>query len=158
MRFTDMIVEGFSIGLEIPQREWSVVEGGFYNNLLNFDVQSAVSEGRDVLFTGDIQFGDLGINKTQTGIGMRLRLRSRDHAFLLDQTTLDFGPFNNQRLYYTQQRSDFVVFPEPIDGVDLSFIGKSNQELWDEFGVALGGEIAPVDAVEVDGMIGLLAP
>jgi len=158
MRFTDMIVEGFSIGLEIPQRDWSFVEGGFYNNLLNFDVQSAVSEGREVLFTGDIQFGDLGINKAQTGIGMRLRLRSRDHAFLLDQTTLDFGPFSNQRLYYAEQRSDFVVFPEPIDGVDPSYIGKSNQTLWDEFGVALGGEIAPSDAVEVDGMIGLLAP
>ena len=158
MRFTNMTVEGFSIGLEIPQREWSVVEGGFYNNLRDFDVQSAVSEGRQVLFTGDIQFGDLGINKTQTHIEMRLRLRSRSHAFLLDQTTLDFGPFSNQRLYYAEQRGDFVVFPEPIDGVDPSYVGKSNQELWDEFGLALGGEIAPADVIEIEGINGLLVP
>ena len=158
MRYTDMIVEGFSIGLEIPQREWSVVEGGYFNNLLNFDVQSAVSEGRDVLFTGDIQFGDLEINKSQTAIGMRLRLRSLDHAFLFDQTTLDFGPFSNQRLYYAEQRSDFVVFPEPVEGVESSLIGKTNQALWDEFGLALGGEIAPANAVEMNGISGLVAP
>ena len=30
--------------------------------------------------------------------------------------------------------------------------------LWDEFGVSLGGEIAPPGAVEVEGITGLVSP
>ena len=72
--------------------------------------------------------------------------------------TLDFGPFQNQRLYYTQQAADWVVFSEPRADVLPEYIGLTNQQLWDHYGIALGGAIAPANAYTWPNITGLIAP
>lgn len=83
--------------------------------------------------------------------------------FLLpDQITLNFGPFNNSRLYFNQQRADFV----PVPSADLlrpftypseelfteqitpnKYLGLTNQQLKAQFGSSFGGQILPENAV-----------
>ncbi len=82
--------------------------------------------------------------------------------FLLpDDITLNFGPFNNSRLYFDQQTPDFVpvptadllrpltydeenIFPERI--TPTKFLGLTNQQLRDQFGMSFGGGFIPENA------------
>ncbi|WP_420401912.1 G8 domain-containing protein [Flagellimonas sp.] len=82
--------------------------------------------------------------------------------FLLpDNITLNFGPFNNTKVYFDEQAADFVPVPsanllDPLryDAENIFperrtpnvFLGKSNQELQSLYGTSLGGEILPVTA------------
>jgi hypothetical protein len=75
-----------------------------------------------------------------------------------DVVTLDFGPFNNKRLYYLQQAADAIPFPSPIDGLPSEYVGLTTQQLWDSYGVALGGAIAPAGSYSVPQIVGLIAP
>jgi hypothetical protein len=75
-----------------------------------------------------------------------------------DIVTLDFGPFANKRLYYTQQAPTGVPFPSPISGLPSAYVGLTNQQLWDQYGVALGGAVAPLGATTVPPILGLIAP
>jgi hypothetical protein len=75
-----------------------------------------------------------------------------------DVVMLNFGPFANKRLYYPQQAAGAVPFPSPIDGLPSQYVGLTNQQLWDLYGVALGGTVAPAGAYTVSQIIGLIAP
>lgn len=81
-----------------------------------------------------------------------------NRAFLDDTVILDFGPFAHQRLYYNQQQADLVLFPEPREDVPLEYVGLTNQQLWDQYGVAFGGAVAPSDAYTVPQVVGLIGP
>jgi hypothetical protein len=49
-----------------------------------------------------------------------------------------------------------VPFPNPLDGLPAEYVGKTNQQLWSLYGVAIGGEIAPADAVPAETIRGLV--
>ena len=57
--------------------------------------------------------------------------------------------FNDQQLYSPAQAPDSVFFGEYYDNsyVPDEFLGKTNQELLDQYGLAPGGSIAPQDSV-----------
>ena len=79
-------------------------------------------------------------------------------VFIPDQVILDFGPFRGQRLYYEEQAASFVPFPQSGQYIPEQYVGKSNRQLWAEFRIAVGGEIAPPEAVTVPGIKGLIVP
>ena len=64
----------------------------------------------------------------------------------------------SRRLYFNEQAASFVPFPAEGMFIPPDYVGKTNEQLFTAFGVALGGEIAPADAVTVPGIVGLLAP
>ena len=66
--------------------------------------------------------------------------------------------FNGQQVYYKEQAADFVPFPTAdggyavnstiagdiaTDQIPKEFLNKTNQQLWDQYGVAIGGILAP---------------
>ncbi len=51
-----------------------------------------------------------------------------------------------------------MPFPSQIGDIKSSYIGLTNQQLWNQFGVALGGELAPLNATPQPGIYGLVAP
>lgn len=88
-------------------------------------------------------------------------LKARAYFMLPDKITLNFGPFSNSRLYFDEQRADFVPATSttkcplgwtenpnpdaPLCTPD-NLVGKTNQQLNTEFGTSLGGEITPASA------------
>ncbi|WP_299551733.1 G8 domain-containing protein [Seonamhaeicola sp.] len=83
--------------------------------------------------------------------------------FLLpDNITLNFGPFNNAKVYFDEQAADFVPVPTtnlldpllyeseakyPERLTPTVFRGKTNQQLQNLYGTSMGGVITPATAV-----------
>ncbi len=83
--------------------------------------------------------------------------------FLLpDDVRLDFGPFNNSKVYFDEQEASFVpvptsdlltpflypeedLFPERV--TPIQYLDKNNSQLMNEFGTSFGGAITPSNAV-----------
>ncbi len=78
------------------------------------------------------------------------------HVFLSDRVILDFGPYQNQRLYYLMQAVSAVPFPIAEPNVPTGYIGLTTLQLWNQFGVLVGGSAAPASAISVPGIVGLV--
>lgn len=75
-----------------------------------------------------------------------------DQSILLQDDTLTL---NGKEVFFDQQAADFIPFTSEFDDEDAElgnlnpqFIGKTNQELSDSFGVAFAGEILPANAID----------
>jgi hypothetical protein len=74
------------------------------------------------------------------------------------------NPDDNFQVFMDEQRPDYVmeysgVQPNVVGQKRLNpILGATNQELWDEYRIAPGGEILPVDAVVREGINGYVAP
>src|SRR4029079_17583332 len=66
--------------------------------------------------------------------------------FSSDTVLLNFGQFVNQRLYSTLQAANAIPFPTARTGLPTAYVGLTNQQLWDIYGIAIGGAIAPSTA------------
>jgi hypothetical protein len=149
--YRNLTIAGYLQGLDVALRGQSVVDGGRFQNAYDIVVRTAHEANRSVLITGDPAFLPLPSNRSETRLKTNVTLlpilgahhESVAHVFLPQSTTLDFGPYAQVRLLYEAQRSDFVPWPEPADGVPTEYVGLSNQALWDRFGVALAGKLAP---------------
>jgi hypothetical protein len=71
---------------------------------------------------------------------------------------------DNFQLFYTQQAANFVV-PQTISNSDgtpklkgAPVAGLTNAQAWTLYGIAIGGEVAPSTATQLNGIIGLVAP
>jgi PKD repeat protein len=64
---------------------------------------------------------------------------------------------DNFQLYYVEQAADYVVPASNDDGlVGAPVDGMTNQQLWDLYGMAVAGAVAPSDATTRDGIQGLV--
>jgi hypothetical protein len=71
---------------------------------------------------------------------------------------LNYGSFVNQRLYNTMQQASAIPFPTLRTDLPTQYVGLTNQQLWNLYGQALGGAIAPSNVVTVPNITGLVAP
>jgi hypothetical protein len=78
--------------------------------------------------------------------------------FAHDSIVLDYGIFHNQRLYFEAQKANYIPFPVARPDMPSQYIGLTNQQLMNQFGVALGGEIVPATAITYPNVIGLVMP
>ena len=79
--------------------------------------------------------------------------------FSPDIVELGIVRFNGRQLYYAEQAADFVPFKsgQAASYIPPELLDKTNQQILDSYGLALGGAIAPADAVtdeRLDGLIG----
>jgi hypothetical protein len=75
-----------------------------------------------------------------------------------DVIVLNFGSLVNQRLYYTTQQASFIPFPVARPDAPAAYVGLTNQQLWNQFGVAVGGTLAPLNTYTLSNIVGLRAP
>lgn len=80
------------------------------------------------------------------------------YVFYADQTILNFGPYLNKRVYFTHQLPSSTPFPAPLGTLPAIYIGHTSQQLWNLYGVAIGGQLAPATAYSVPGIVGVIAP
>jgi hypothetical protein len=153
-RYENLAVSGYYFGIELPRRGTAVVDGGtFSNNTHDILLYTAALSDRNVLIT------NVG---AQTKICTVLEIKqfgyTADIFFVHDTIVLNYGPFVNQRLYFTAQQANAIPFPVPRYDVPAEYIGLTNQQMWNQFGVALGGEIAPANAFTTPFITGLVGP
>jgi Ca2+-binding RTX toxin-like protein len=149
--FENLTVTGYPTGIALPWRASVIVDGGTYRNQRDFMIQTGFD--RNILFTGLTTTPTISMivdYKTVLGVTERL--------FSYDVIVLDFGSFDYKRLYFPEQSADHVPFPGPTDGVPSQYIGLTNRQLWDTYGIALGGAIAPDNAYTVPRIAGLIEP
>jgi hypothetical protein len=159
--YNNLTVSGYHWGIVMPSAGTSAVNGGYFNNQEDFIVNLPVKQNRTINFNGPITFGN-----TAGGDQLMISMRSSfdplagwtSYALYRDQVYLNFGPFAGQQVYYALQAATAIPFPMLVGDIPSQYVGLTNQQLWDQYGVALGGAIAPVTAVAVPGVRGLVGP
>jgi len=153
-RYENVTVSGYFFGIQLPRHGSAVVDGGtFTNNMSDILLYTAALSDRNVLIK------NVAANtKISTVLETKQFGYTADIFFVRDTITLNYGPYVNQRLYFTMQHANAIPFPEPRYDVPAEYIGLTNQQMWNQFGVALGGEIAPANAVIVPLITGLVGP
>lgn len=90
------------------------------------------------------------------------------YHMLPDDIRLDFGPFDNAKVYFDEQRADFIAvtnatrLPLGIDEEDLwpeniipnKYVNKTNQQLRNQYGASFGGVILPATAISHPMVVG----
>jgi hypothetical protein len=153
IQYQNLTVKGYFQGIVLPKRGSNVVNGGYFSNQMDLQILTAVSPGRKVLITGPIQVANIVMDHYYALNGDYTMT-----AFYLDQVTLNFGAFHNQRLYYTIQDPSAVPFTSPLPGMPTAYIGLTSQQLWDQYHVAIGGELAPAVTTTSPLIYGLVGP
>jgi hypothetical protein len=154
-RYENVTVSGYFFGLELPRHGSAVVDGGtFTNNMYDILLYTAALSDRDVLITNVAAHTKISTVLETKQFGYY----NADVFFVRDTIVLNYGPYVNRRLYFTMQHASAIPFPLPRYDVPAEYIGLTNQQMWDLFGVALGGEIAPATAMVVPYITGLVGP
>ena len=59
IHYINLHVEGFQYGLRVPRHGSNVIDGGYFNNLVNIQIKVDDESGYSVEFIGEIEFGVL---------------------------------------------------------------------------------------------------
>jgi hypothetical protein len=170
---------GWAVGIDAPVNGSNTILGGTFNNLKNILISTANSRDRTVAIndasaSDPIVFLDNLVAKDSHGkITPRQQfdvyLTSNFHPeqnditrlFNRDVITMGTVTHNGQQLYYLEQAADFVPFDTSKPGLVQSFVpqelrNKTNQQLWDQYGLAVGNIVAPASATASDPKINAL--
>jgi Ca2+-binding RTX toxin-like protein len=153
--YDNLTISGYNRGIYLARRGNATINGGtFTNNNIDILITSAAIDDRTVLLTG---------NLVQPKIQMLLddypiSGYSATAYFVNDVVLLDYGPYENQRLYNAMQRADAVPFLNSRSDIPPQYVGLTNLQLWNLYGVTLGGAIVPSNAITVPNIIGLVVP
>jgi hypothetical protein len=153
--YDNITVSGYNRGIYLGRRGYAIINGGtFTNNNTDILISDAAIDDRNVLITG---------NLVQPKIQMLLDVYPISGYlatvyFVNDLVTLNYGSFVNQRLYNAMQAASAIPFTAPRSDIPSQYVGLTNQQLRDLYGVSLGGSIVPSNAVTVPNITGLLVP
>jgi hypothetical protein len=144
--YDNLTVMGYVDGILVPRWGNNIVNGGTFSNI-NHDilVPTAAFRDRSVLLSGFVGTPRIALWNNTTYV----QAFTPDFFFVRDSIVLDFGPFVNQQAYFSGQRSTAIPFPAPLPGITSAYVGLTNQQLWTQFGKAIGGRIAPVNTFSV---------
>jgi hypothetical protein len=171
--YTNDRIEGFNVGISAPVNGVNAIHGGALTNVINIDITTAASRDRMVTIDGAIQLNAPTAKALGTRTAYNLFLHGNFDPKKHDITTL-FNPdvirlgtvqYQGKQVYYLEQNASFVPFPVVPDGttppydpqIPAQLRGLTNQQLFDKYGLAIGGIVAPADAVKdakINGLIG----
>jgi hypothetical protein len=153
--YDNLTVSGYDRGIYLPRRGYAVVNGGtFTNNNEDIFIPSAAIDNRSALITGN-----LVQPKIQSWFDPYPISGYTATVFFVDDViTLNYGSYVNRRLYNSMQQAGSIPFASARPDIPPQYVGLTNQQLWDLYGVTFGGEIVPAGAINAPNLIGLLAP
>jgi hypothetical protein len=153
-------VEGFVFGLNPSEQGTTIVNGGFWHNATDLLIGNGQPDfGNSTVTRSIIVIGvTFGTEPQETWVSYRILPNTGLglENYLSPQGSVTY---NGQTLYAVNQAADYVAWPtlqSRTAGVPGDFVGKTNQQLLDLFGVTAGGVIAPPDTVAASHVIGLL--
>lgn len=165
-------IEGWTVGVQVAPRGANRVEGGYLNNQSNVRIMKPWEPSRSINVEG-VEFGTL--NSTQTRGARQFDLVAdsdqspyimvRQQVYVFDTQTY-FNPhvvtLDGQQVFLVPQMGNAVAFDNYAQGTHIppQVVNKTNRQLWEEFGIAVGG--APPSGVlshnpRVVGWIGAVA-
>jgi hypothetical protein len=158
LRYENVRVEGFQTGVEVPLAGTIVVQGGFFNNVRSISVPSAAKRGRHLTVHSAVTFGrlsDAALNgRAQFDISLdpHFDVKDQDITKLFNPdviVSIDATGARHQ-LYYYEQAAEHVPFAIGTSPafVPPELLGKTNAQLAQERGLAIGGAIAPIPSTE----------
>jgi hypothetical protein len=169
--YENLHVEGWATGIAVSDivAKSQVIEGGSYDNRVNIALALAYTRegpGRVDEIKGAIRFGA----SSERDIALAVyydAFYSRDPNVLFSPHVvhLDTPQYPRKQLYYSDQGADQVPFKTVATGkfrsaatghVPAELIGKTNGELWQKYGLAIAGAVAPADAATDPKLTGLL--
>jgi hypothetical protein len=170
--YENLHVEGWATGLEVSDivARSQVIEGGYYDNEVNIALALAYTRagtGRVDEIKGAIRFG---ANSTRD-IALRVNYdafytRDPNVLFFPHVVRIDTEKYPRQQLYFLDQGADYVPLKAEASGkfrssarghVPDELIGKTNRELWEKYGLAVAGGVAPAEArtdAKIEGLVG----
>jgi hypothetical protein len=168
------VVQGWDIGINVSVQGKTLVKGGFFNNVKNFYIlTSRKLEGafdRNFNTSGTVSFGSLSPTvlagrvqyRYYTDVDYSIDVTLMPYYFDSDVTGFSSGTYIGKQLYYTLQAANSVPFPsgKMPAGFPPELIGKTNQQMFNTYGLALGGAIAPATTTTdpvYNGLIGAAA-
>jgi hypothetical protein len=144
---TNLDVENFTVGALPGAQGNSVIQGGYYNNPTNFYIYNNAS-GVQYTFN-NVNFGpnsvlNYDLFTTTTAFGY-------EPFFLPAQVFID-----GKELYWADEAPSAVVFPTGNAGIPPQLVGLTAQQIYDQYGIAPQGLLAPADTVPMPGSNGLI--
>jgi hypothetical protein len=171
INFINDRVEGWNFGLRLATVGTQTVVGGFYNAVHSIEVRlSNQPAGTSITISGSVTFGTLTPDELGTTPQYNIYMNSddtlinKDSAFPLYFTgqplSLSLVQYDGQQLYFNEQAADYVPFQAGAvaSWVPVQLIGLTNQQLWNQYGIAFAGALAPASATTATGLYGLLGP
>jgi hypothetical protein len=157
MTFENLHIEGFETGLVAPPLRRNVINGGTFNNVTNIEITGAFDTIRSLEIDADLTYrtatpSQLGFRQQLTLAAdgqIDFRRRTLEAMLAPDHITLTRNDSTVAQLYFFEQRPTHVPFPaELAQGyVPDEYLNLTNQELREQFGISLGGDFPPSDAV-----------
>lgn len=135
-----------AVGIEVPVNGANVVEDSVINAVVGLRITNAQSMNRSVAIN-KVTFGP----STQSGIELKSSVHFKDaninKIFVNDPVLMsDTLGYNGKQLYWDWQNPGLVPFSAAngtLTGTVMD--GLTTQQLWDTYGLAPGGTIAPSD-------------
>lgn len=185
------IIENMRTGISVAERTGRLgknvslyevspflVEGGLLRNSINIEIRTPAEDApsnrpprytviRDVRYDGNDGSAVPVNNIVMRYDGGRVAWVVQSDVIEVEGYGGESG--NDFRLYYNEQRPDFIVpetgsiYSAPVSPVGAPVAGLTNAEAWKTYGIAVGGEVAPGDAMSserlsVSGVVGLAFP
>lgn len=166
----NITVSGYNTGIDPGRQGYTIINGGTFATRYGVVVRPSSEPGRSVLIQGNIQMVPMSLlipyPTVQYEVDMRWDTDTLngtdyapiDHLFYEASTILNFGPYQNQQAYFAVQARDAVPFPVTEPQIPSQYVGLTNQQLFDQFGLIAEGEFAPSNAITVPTIRGLIDP
>src|SRR5262245_47723704 len=168
-------IQGMRTGIIDPyfSGSISVIENSYLRNTINisvitpgapFDDPRGSSRGPKALIVRNVRYGSTD-GWSMGGVAPRniwMRYSTQyDSANLIVPDTVDVYDYNgvaglNYHVYYNEQQADFVVPQSSGNLVGSPVAGLTNQQNWNQYGIAIAGAVAPADATSIVGIQGLV--
>ena len=171
-------VVGYGVGIDAPVNGSNRIVGGTFNNLKNIVIMTANSRDRVVNIddagpNDPIHFVDnltstvngVVTPRTQYDVFLQTNFnpKERDLTRLFNRDVILMGTVNHngQQLYYIEQGANFIPFntasPDGVAAwVPTALRDKTNQQIFTQYGLAIGGVVAPASATQSDPKINAL--
>lgn len=182
-------IQGFAVGISAPLSGVNTIVGGKFNNLRNINIVTTADRTRvvninDASPTDPVQFiNNLKplVNGVPTAVKQYDIYMEANFQPLFNDLTRLFSPdvvqiglltHNGQQVYFNEQAANFTPFPSAAQSntalygpkaaayVPAELLNKTNAQLYAQYGLAIGGIVAPANAIPdplVNGIVGAKA-
>ncbi|QDT01147.1 G8 domain-containing protein [Adhaeretor mobilis] len=162
--YDSLHVAGYYHGIRVARGGDSVVNNGYFEAITAIHIKPAASENRKIVIQGSPIFakpapellGNINQHEVVVGFSVVANHGSISHLFASNSVTLNYGSFDNQRVYFNTQLPNAIPFPESAAHIPEEYIGLTTAQLRTNFGKTIAGEIAPDDTVTLPQILGVV--
>ncbi|MEO0899813.1 MAG: T9SS type A sorting domain-containing protein [Bacteroidota bacterium] len=164
--YENATVQGFATGMIVPRQGLITVSCGTYSNQTNFVITEPVQTDRNLLIDGittssHSSFPSSDYVDIEMENDFSIPIDRHPLYFMFpDRIVLNYGSYNNQRLYFDEQDGSFVPILSGYEAspegqiIPSQFVNVSNQQLQNTYQMSYGGTILPNHAVSATGIMG----